>query len=110
MGQVVCSGCWDEADRTKIAYGTPADVSCAKRCSKSGIRQALAVTVDGSTQLYVLENPVPGSKHDGWLALVARRVELTGSAWKTGNISHLEADAVRLLPDPSKPATPPRSK
>jgi hypothetical protein len=31
-GQFVCSVCWLEADRKTTAYGTAADMDCAREC------------------------------------------------------------------------------
>lgn len=42
-GQVVCSNCWSEADRKTTAYGTPADLKCARLCAKDAVPAALAV-------------------------------------------------------------------
>ena len=42
-GQIVCSQCWFEADRAQVAYGTPADLDCAKTCAAKSIPASLAV-------------------------------------------------------------------
>jgi thiol-disulfide isomerase/thioredoxin len=71
VGQVTCSACWSEADRTVVPYGGEADVACAARCAAAGIPPAIAVRGDdGSFRLVELEGPPPGP-HATWLDLIA---------------------------------------
>ena len=88
-GQIVCSACWGEEDRSKVAYGTKADRECAARCSKKGIPPALAVGEPGSARILAIDLE-KGAPHD-WLLDVGHRVEIEGKV--TG-----EGDAARLVP------------
>lgn len=96
-GQVVCSICWDEADRTKVAYGTKDDLACARRCNAKGVPAALAVTENGATELYVLEAGKLPSKGTGWLDVIAREVEVTGSVTRGEGLPHIKVDSLRPL-------------
>ena len=98
-GQVVCSGCWHEADRTKIAYGTDDDLACAKRCAAKGIGQALAVReTDGTTKLYPLAaGSIAGSKK-AILDAVGAKVEVDGELSGAGDKAVFRVDALRVLP------------
>lgn len=71
VGQVTCSACWSEADRTVIRYGGEADIACAARCAADGIPPAIAVRAnDGSYRLVELDGPPP-EPHEAWLDLIA---------------------------------------
>ena len=106
VGQVVCSNCWFEADRNKVAYGTPGDLDCARRCSETGIPPALAVRDDdGSFELLLLSEPPEGSPT--WLELTARFVRVSGLAGGTEEKRTLQVASLELLeespwPDPAK--------
>ena len=97
-GQVVCSMCWTEADRTKVAYGTKDDLACAKRCDAKRVPAALAVTENGVTELYVLEAGKLPRKGPGWLDVIATEVEVTGSVTRGKGLPHLTVDALRSVP------------
>ena len=100
-GQVVCSGCWEEADRTKVAYGTAADLECAKKCAGEGIGQTLAVRDDkGAFTLYTLEAGKVGKSaiFDAVAATVTVEGELAGKV--------LRVDALRVLPAAVEKAAP----
>lgn len=76
-GQLVCSGCWTEADRDQVVYGTKADLECAARCAKDGIPAALATYRDGKFTVYRLV--LDGSLTDRRLTWIGRPVEVQGS-------------------------------
>lgn len=92
-GQVVCSGCWSEADRTKTVYGTEGDHECAVRCANGGLPAALAVYREGKFTLHRLA-PVPALAGDRRFALTGRPVEVRGTLEQDGKGELLRADAV----------------
>jgi thiol-disulfide isomerase/thioredoxin len=107
-GQVVCSACWFEADRAKVAYGTEADLDCAKKCAGEGIGQSLAVKdAAGAYTLYALEaRALPGGK-GALLNAVAASVEIEGELRREGEKPVLRVDTMRVLPASAPPPTAP---
>jgi thiol-disulfide isomerase/thioredoxin len=99
VGQVACSQCWFEADRSQVAYGTPGDLSCAQRCSEAGVPPALAVrnADDGSFELFLLDGPPP--QHATWLELTGRFVRVSGSASDERDKQTLRVASLELLDD-----------
>jgi len=98
-GQVVCSGCWHEADRAKVSYGTDDDLACAKRCAKKGIGQALAVREpDGTYRLVALEARAIAGGKKALLDAVAADVEVDGDLRGEGDKAVFRVDALRVLP------------
>ena len=99
-GQIVCSTCWFEADRKTVAYGTDADKKCAVRCAKSDVPGALAVTENGETKLYILEDGRVPLKKDGkdWTEYTGVQAEVTGTARHEGDKHYLKVDAIKVLP------------
>ena len=94
-GQVVCSVCWDEADRKTTPYGDDKDIQCAIRCAKRNIPQALAVMGESSATLYVLE---PGKvKGKEWVDLIGKFVKITGTVRDAGEKKFLKVDALEKL-------------
>ena len=83
QGQLVCSGCWTEADRDRVPYGTKADRECAARCAKDGLPAALAVYQDGKFTTYrlVLDNAVLTDRRLTW---IGRPVEVQGAFEEDG--------------------------
>jgi thiol-disulfide isomerase/thioredoxin len=96
-GQVVCTVCWTEADRAKVAYGTPADLDCAKECAAKGIGAALAVKGAKDWTLYELEDGALKKPGKDWLHLMAQQVEITGTTHKAGDKQFLKVDALTTL-------------
>lgn len=99
-GQLVCSNCWFEADRTTTPYGGDADVKCAIRCAKGGIPAAIAVTDKGAVTLYIVEEGKYSFAKDGkdWSALTGERVEVTGSVRHEGDKHFVKVDGLKVLP------------
>src|SRR5262245_43789184 len=83
-GQVVCSGCWEEAPRPQVPYGTEADIACALKCHGKGIPQALAVRDGEGFTLYALRGAdgknYDATAHVGKTATVRGRTEGSGSS------------------------------
>jgi hypothetical protein len=101
-GQVVCSNCWGEADRKTTAYGTPADLKCARLCAKDAVPAALAVDEKGTARLYLLEDGAFKREGRAWLNYIAKRVEITGTVRDDKGRSWLKVDALRSLGDKEK--------
>lgn len=96
-GQVTCSVCWDEADRTKVPYGSKADMKCALTCSKKGVPAALAVTTNGVTELLVLEEGTFRKGKKGWMPLMAKKVEVAGTLRQDGKKQIVKVDTLTVL-------------
>jgi len=95
-GQVVCSSCWFEADRTTTPYGNEGDLKCAVDCAKGGMQQAIAVAEKNGFTLYLLE---PGKlKRDrrDWLDYIAKRVKASGTVRTEGNKHYLKVDSIEI--------------
>lgn len=81
-GQVVCSVCWYEADRAKVAYGNPGDLACAARCAGKGVPMALAVKGKAGASdvtLYLLSPGAFQPVGTGFLAYVSKWAEVRGT-------------------------------
>lgn len=99
-GQVVCSECWTEADRTTTPYGTSADLKCAKDCAEKGKPRALAVREGEHTVLYLL---YPGSYNPGkhaFLDMVPHRARVTGRVQSRGKTRLLFVDSIERMSAP----------
>ena len=102
-GQVVCSMCWDEADRNTTAYGTRADFKCAEECAANGVSQALAVKkYTGEFVLYLLEDGKFKRGGKNWLAFIAKNVEISGTLREADGKQFLAVDSLKVLPVPKK--------
>ncbi len=101
QGQVVCSDCWFEKDRTKIAYGDQADLDCAKECAAKNIPAALAVkNADGkSWTLYSLENGSFKKPEKDFLKFMAQEAEISGIIRSQGDKRFLKVDALKVIGD-----------
>jgi thiol-disulfide isomerase/thioredoxin len=100
-GQIICSGCWDEADRQTTPYGTKADLECAERCAKANLPAALAVR-DWKTKaftLYLLEDGKFDKGGKNWLKYMAQRVDISGPARRSKGKNYLKVDALKVLED-----------
>lgn len=76
VGQVTCSECWGEADRSVVPYGGEADRACAARCAAAGVPPAIAVRgEDGTFRLLTIDGPPP-APHGDWLELIAAFVRV----------------------------------
>lgn len=100
-GQVVCSECWFEADRASVAYGTPGDIDCARRCAGQGIPPALAIKQADDFELLLLGDAPDGS---AWLDLTGRFVRATGRIRMDGDKRRLDVDSLETLAESPWPA------
>jgi len=103
IGQVVCSVCWDEADRNITPYGTQADFQCAEECDENGVSQALAVkNFSGEFVLYLLEDGKFKLSGKNWLAFIAKNVEISGTLREADSKRFLAVDSLKVLPVPKE--------
>ena len=97
-GQVVCCAeCWADADRTKVEFGTAADLLKAKSCVEGGDPTLIAVREGDKFTLYQLEPAkfrLPGKN---WLEFVGKRVAVTGQVQKKKDISVIRVDSLQVL-------------
>lgn len=97
-GQVVCCAeCWAEADRTKVEFGTAADLLKAKSCVEGGDPTLIAVREGDKFTLYQLEPAkfrLPGKN---WLEFVGKRVAVTGQVQKKKNSNVIRVDSLQVL-------------
>ena len=97
-GQVVCCAeCWAEADRTKVEFGTAADLLKAQSCVANGDPTLLAVREGDKFNLYQLEQRkfrLPGKN---WLEYIGKRIAVTGSLQKKKSASVIRVDSLRVL-------------
>ena len=96
-GQIVCcADCWAEADRTKVEFGTAADLLKAKSCVENGDPTLLAVREGEKFSLYQLELgkfKLPGKN---WLDFIGKRVTVTGSFRKNDRVLAFRVDTLAI--------------
>jgi peroxiredoxin len=98
-GQVVCSECWfEEKDRRRKPYDA-SELTCAARCSKGGIPQALAVWTGDAATLYLLESGAFKTDGKDFLAYVVKEVEITGTTRTADGKQYLKVDALKVVSD-----------
>jgi thiol-disulfide isomerase/thioredoxin len=102
-GQLVCSICWFEADRSTVTYGDAADMECAAACSEEGVPQALAVFESAGTKLYILEPGRYKPAGRDFLGLVAKYVEIEGDLRTVEGKPHLTVNALKVIDAPAQP-------
>jgi len=97
-GQVVCcADCWAEADRTKVAYGTAADLMKAKSCVEGGDPTLLAVREGDKFKLYQLATGnfrLPGKN---WLDFVGKRIAVEGTIVSRKETTIIRVDSLKVL-------------
>ena len=98
-GQIVCcQDCWVRADRTKVPYGTKADLEKAAECVANGDPTLLAVMDSaGSTTFYQLENGKFKRPGKNWLAFVGQRVRVEGQTRKKQNVNFVKVDSLTVV-------------
>jgi len=77
-GQFVCSVCWFEADRKTTAYGTAADMDCARECAENNIPPAIAVKEKDDYRLVLVEEGKLKKPPETWLQYIGKQVRVTG--------------------------------
>ena len=97
-GQVVCCAeCWAEADRTKVQFGTAADLLKAQSCVANGDPTLLAVREGDKFTLYQLEQAkfrLPGKN---WLEFIGKRVAVSGSVAKKKSANVIRVDTLQVI-------------
>lgn len=97
-GQVVCcEDCWAEADRTKVQYGTTADLMKAKSCVEGGDPTLLAVRDGDKFKLYQLATGnfrLPGKN---WLEFVGKRIAVEGTVVNRKETPIIRVDTLKVL-------------
>lgn len=96
-GQVACSICWTEADRSVTAYGTKADYECAVACNTKRVPTVLAVTGGSETTMYQLEFGKLKKTKKGWLKYIAKRVEVSGTVRERNGQRYLKVNTLKVL-------------
>ena len=77
-GQFVCSVCWLEADRKTTAYGTAADMECARECAENNIPPAIAVKENDDYRIVLVEEGKLKKPPETWLPYIGKHVRVTG--------------------------------
>ena len=110
-GQVVCcQDCWVKADRTKVPYGTRADLEKAAECVGNGDPTLLAVMDNtGNTTFYQLENGKYKRRGENWLSFIGQRVRVAGQTRKKQNVNFIKIDSLTVLAE-APAATEPQPK
>jgi thiol-disulfide isomerase/thioredoxin len=95
-GQLVCSDCWSEADRETTAYGTPADLACARECAEKGIPSAIAVREGNDYKLYLIEQAQFQKDRAAWLDQTGGQVEVTGQTYSKKGKQYISVEAYKF--------------
>lgn len=97
-GQIVCCAeCWAEADRTKVQFGTAADLLKAQSCVANGDPTLIAVREGDQFTLYQLEQAkfrLPGKN---WLEFIGKRAAVTGTVQQKKNAKVIRVDTFEVL-------------
>jgi thiol-disulfide isomerase/thioredoxin len=96
-GQLVCSDCWSEADRKTTAYGTPADIQCARDCAEKGIPSAVAVKEGADYKLYLIEQAQFKSNRTEWLDRIGEQIKVTGRVYAKKGKQYLSVETFKFL-------------
>ena len=96
-GQIVCcADCWAEADRTKVEFGTAADLLKSKSCVENGDPTLLAVREGDKFTLYQLELGRYKLSRKNWLEFIGKRVAVTGSLRKKADVDAFRVDTLTV--------------
>lgn len=97
-GQIVCCAeCWAEADRTKVEFGTAADLLKSQSCVANGDPTLIAVRKGDKFTLYQLEQAkfrLPGKN---WLEFIGKHVAVTGTVQNKKNVSVIRVDKLEVV-------------
>jgi thiol-disulfide isomerase/thioredoxin len=97
QGQVVCSMCWFEADRTTTPFGTPHEIECARECAEKGIPSAVAVPEGDDFKLYLLQEG--RVKQEKWLEQIANQIQVSGRVHRHEDKDYITVDELKPIPD-----------
>ena len=97
-GQVICcEDCWNKADRTKVKFGTTADLAKSAGCIANGDPTLLAVREGDKTVMYQLEQGrfrLPGPN---WLEHVGDQVSIVGVVRQQKTKRFLKVNEMKVL-------------
>jgi hypothetical protein len=96
-GQLVCSLCWFEADRNTTAYGTDADIKCAKDCAEKGIPPAIAVKERAGYTLYIVEKGQFKKDKNNWLDYLGKEVSIFGRIREKEDKRYVAVDDLQVI-------------
>lgn len=98
-GQIVCcEDCWAKADRTKVPYGSKADLESAAQCIANGDPTLLAVMDNAANAtFYRLENGKYKRPGKNWLPSIGQRVRIEGQTRKKQNVNFIKVDSLTVL-------------
>lgn len=98
-GQFVCSVCWFEADRKTTAYGTVADMDCARECAENNIPPAIAVKENDDYRLVLVEEGKLKKPPETWLQFIGKQVRVTGSTRSADGKEFIALDELSVTGD-----------
>jgi thiol-disulfide isomerase/thioredoxin len=97
---VCCEDCWARDDRTKVTFGTRADLQKAVGCVNGGDPTLLAVMSGSETTLYQLEDGKFKRPGKNWLDFVGKKVEISGPTRTKKETHFIRVDALTVLAEP----------
>lgn len=97
---VCCEDCWARDDRTKVTYGTRADLEKAVGCVTGGDPTLLAVMDGAKTTFYQLEEGKFKKPGKNWLEFVGKKVEISGSTRSKKETNFIKIDSLTVLAEP----------
>ncbi len=97
---VCCEDCWARDDRTKVTYGTRADLQKAVGCVTGGDPTLLAVMNGADTTLYQLEDGKFKRPGKNWLEFVGKKVEISGPTRTKKQTHFIKVDQLTVLAEP----------
>jgi thiol-disulfide isomerase/thioredoxin len=105
-GQIVCCrDCWAKADRSRVPYGTEADLAQAAQCISKGDPTLLTVmNAKGEATFYQLEEGKFKRPGKNWLDFVGKRVVATGVTRSKKKVQYIKIDELKVLASPEFPA------
>jgi thiol-disulfide isomerase/thioredoxin len=96
---VCCEDCWAREDRTKVKFGTIADLQKAAGCVKGGDPTLLAVTINNATTLYQLEDGKFKRPGKNWLDFIGKTVSITGPVRTKKDVHFIRVDELTVVAD-----------
>lgn len=97
-GQVICcQDCWNKADRTKVRFGTVADLTESAGCIANGEPSLLAAQEAGKTVFYHLEKGQYAPAMADWTEHIGDDVEITGTVRAQKSKRFLRVNALKVV-------------
>ena len=95
-GQFVCSVCWLEADRKTTAYGTAADMDCARECAENNVPPAIAIKENDEFRLVLVEEGKLKKPRETWLQYIGKQVSVNGRLRSADGKQFITLDALTV--------------